>query len=611
MYSAADRSPQFIDSTATLRHYRYWHHPAPVAPAPQPPPPPPPLRPAARPRASGHTTQPPTDSPPQALRRRRPNSYLRPYWDPQAELPPPRPFLHAHTMRWFALVATVAFLLYMSGAAAQGYDGSDFAATCDMSTLFSRASSLSSVCCTIGGEQCDELQPCTTECLGVLLPLLDNCRDVMNRLFDANDGVEDGQDQTISEAYDQCAAIPPATLIEELKTLQDRGQCPPTVLDGVAATEVKAPGCVDRWAGDRCALSIASGIMTCEDDFCNTVYPPCDMAGHCDSSCNLCEDDGSGHRLLVALLQQLRRLQMAHLTCSPSNFEASAAAVDVACCDDDGQSCTDGLPTDCDAKCAVVFNSFYTRCQRFMGSQLGLSQMAGYDQLFSTCTRALPAEPLLRALVVCSANPPDPCFEVDCGEDGSCDGGSCQCEQGYSGETCDVFDPCAGVDCGGHGLCGVDCGGHGQCVGGICQCEDGWEGTECEQNARGRFQVMTGPCTTSADSTCVGRPTGYDSNEVCRIVVSRAGTLGTCPLWDVAHADTYSNAVHVDGNPGLSLPRGRHGDWLYTPGAAYGGPGGGGFGHCPDGVAFNVRDELYWTSSSSIEGSGWQICFAG
>eukprot|EP01050_Picozoa_sp_SAG11_P001768 SAG11_NODE_81_length_17673_cov_7.702572_16_plen_165_part_00 len=31
-----------------------------------------------------------------------------------------------------------------------------------------------------------------------------------------------------------------------------------------------------------------------------------------------------------------------------------------------------------------------------------------------------------------------------------CDGGTCQCEQGYSGENCDeVVDPCAGVDCGG------------------------------------------------------------------------------------------------------------------------------------------------------------------
>eukprot|EP01052_Picozoa_sp_SAG31_P032963 SAG31_NODE_3669_length_4005_cov_1.656938_3_plen_132_part_00 len=88
-----------------------------------------------------------------------------------------------------------------------------------------------------------------------------------------------------------------------------------------------------------------------------------------------------------------------------------------------------------------------------------MADMAGYDQLFSTCTRALPAEPLLQALVVCSANSPDLCFDVDCGQHGSCDGGMCQCEEGYSGESCQD-DSCVGVDC----------GEHGNCDGGICQC---------------------------------------------------------------------------------------------------------------------------------------------
>eukprot|EP01052_Picozoa_sp_SAG31_P050707 SAG31_NODE_11696_length_1005_cov_7.190949_1_plen_125_part_00 len=75
----------------------------------------------------------------------------------------------------------------------------------------------------------------------MLLPLLDDCQDVINSLFDNQDGVEDGEFQPLSDAYDQCAAVPPATLIDELKALQDRGQCPPTVLDSVVATEVKAP----------------------------------------------------------------------------------------------------------------------------------------------------------------------------------------------------------------------------------------------------------------------------------------------------------------------------------------------------------------------------------
>eukprot|EP01050_Picozoa_sp_SAG11_P007859 SAG11_NODE_667_length_7841_cov_19.517954_3_plen_521_part_00 len=368
----------------------------------------------------------------------------------------------------FVAVVSAAFLLCAGGGAAQQHDTS-FTSTCDLSTLVARVSSLTSECCSMGVDGCGEPSSCTTGCLSVLLPLFDDCHDVMNRLFDGEDGFEDGEDRDLSDAYDQCVAAAPADLIDELKTLQDRGQCPPTVLNSVAATEVKAPGCADLWDGDHCSLSISSGIMTCEHDFCNTVYPPCVMAGQCDRSCNLCEDDGSGHRRLLAVLEKLRRLQMSHMSCNPATFADEAATVDAACCDDD-HSCTNGIPGECDAKCAVVFNNFYSRCQRFLASQFSLAQMAGYDQLFSTCTRALPTEPLLRALVVCSANPPDPCFDVDCGEHGSCDGGTCQCEQGYSRETCDVFDPCASVDC----------GGHGSCVGGVCQCEDQYSGSVCE-----------------------------------------------------------------------------------------------------------------------------------
>eukprot|EP01050_Picozoa_sp_SAG11_P027697 SAG11_NODE_7118_length_1190_cov_1.327223_1_plen_113_part_10 len=108
----------------------------------------------------------------------------------------------------------------------QGFDSS-FAATCDMSNLFSRVASLTSECCTVGEDECNEAESCIVDCLSVLLPLLDDCRDVINRLFDGDDGFEDGENRDLSNAYDQCATTQPATLIDELKALQDRGQCPP------------------------------------------------------------------------------------------------------------------------------------------------------------------------------------------------------------------------------------------------------------------------------------------------------------------------------------------------------------------------------------------------
>eukprot|EP01050_Picozoa_sp_SAG11_P014115 SAG11_NODE_1706_length_4412_cov_3.163691_3_plen_352_part_00 len=59
-----------------------------------------------------------------------------------------------------------------------------------------------------------------------------------------------------------------------------------------------------------------------------------------------------------------------------------------------------------------------------------------YDRLYSTCTTALPPEPLLRAVVICSA---DPCDEIECSNHGSCGDGVCVCEEGFSGEHCETI----------------------------------------------------------------------------------------------------------------------------------------------------------------------------
>ena len=60
-----------------------------------------------------------------------------------------------------------------------------------------------------------------------------------------------------------------------------------------------------------------------------------------------------------------------------------------------------------------MFDGFYDTCQRFLTAQMSLDDMSSHDRLYATCTSSLPAEPLLRALALCSSNTADPCFGVD------------------------------------------------------------------------------------------------------------------------------------------------------------------------------------------------------
>jgi hypothetical protein len=378
--------------------------------------------------------------------------------------------------------------------------------SCNLDALSARVQELQTACSSL---------KCDIKCAGKLLPLLDDCRDVLMRLYDGADGDEDGQSAILNDAYADCCSMPASDLIGVLQALHEQGRCPNSALDGVAETQLELPKCADAagWEGGRCAMSIASTILTCGRDFCNTVPTrdaPCMMAGQCDQTCRFCsaegDSEGAGHRrlLLAALRESRRRLQMSHVTCDPATFAQQAHAVDDACCDADtgANKCDEGTPGSCDAKCAVVFNSFYDRCQRFLAAQMSMAQMAAYDLLYGTCTRALPSEPLLRAAIACAA---DPCKGLHCGEHGRCDVGSCRCELGYSGIVCEFFDPCVGVECG-HGSCNtgscdcdhgysgshcetadpcqvpepITCGSHGSCAAGKCVCEEKYTGTLCE-----------------------------------------------------------------------------------------------------------------------------------
>ena len=106
----------------------------------------------------------------------------------------------------------------------------------------------------------------------------------------------------------------------------------------------------------------------------------------CRATCGACVDDGGGKR----------RAQITS-SCPLSNFDAKATEVNQACCDD--ASCN-GVPTACDAKCAIVFDEFFEDCSTILGLQMS-DHMAGFTSLHTTCSQQLPVEPLLRAVVDC------------------------------------------------------------------------------------------------------------------------------------------------------------------------------------------------------------------
>jgi hypothetical protein len=218
-----------------------------------------------------------------------------------------------------ALSLAVFFMLCFADEAV-GQIGNPFeqSGQCDMSTLASDISKLDGVCCvnpqtSENKNQCD-LDPCDADCVAVLLPLLDNCGPMLNLLYDGTDGKFDGHAQVFSKVYSECLAIPGPTLLQELKVLQANGQCPNTVLDGVATMEVEGSECTDHWQNHLgCEAAITSGFLTCEVDFCDTpptTTAPCDLAGHCDLSCGLCTvEKGDGHRRR-RLIQKRRDLRM-------------------------------------------------------------------------------------------------------------------------------------------------------------------------------------------------------------------------------------------------------------------------------------------------------------
>jgi len=115
----------------------------------------------------------------------------------------------------------------------------------------------------------------------------------------------------------------------------------------------------------------------------------------------------------------------------------------------------------------------------------------------------------------------DACEDIDCGQNGICVDGTCECDEGYLGTNCERT-VCDDLNCGPNGTCNlstascdcdegysgtncennvcdnIDCGDNGTCdtTTGACLCNEGYEGNNCEDEIRAKhFGTYTGDLT--------------------------------------------------------------------------------------------------------------------
>ena len=105
---------------------------------------------------------------------------------------------------------------------------------------------------------------------------------IINMIFDSDDGIEDGIAGQFNSVYEACMQIDNTVALQTLAELQAAGRCSDDQLNGVGLTDVGAAPCAD--ARDGCSHLVASGFMTCAQDFA----PTGSMAGSCDRTCAFC-----------------------------------------------------------------------------------------------------------------------------------------------------------------------------------------------------------------------------------------------------------------------------------------------------------------------------------
>eukprot|EP01047_Picozoa_sp_COSAG01_P036522 COSAG01_NODE_2855_length_6961_cov_3.612260_3_plen_500_part_00 len=320
---------------------------------------------------------------------------------------------------------------------------------CPLATLDARLAAVNKVCCfarsSQPGSNCSNQSAlaCDVDCAMLLVPLLHDCRPILDLLYDPLDKVRDGHAAIFDMALSSCHTIPTQVVLDELVQLHKKKPkvCTEKVLNNVAKTKVLPPPCVD--VNPQCAAGIRVNFLTCGtaagmcDKTCKVCTPAAGIAGSkhhvcrdqnprcaaaikvgfiscatqkgiCDKTCKQCTAQGGHRRVQHRALAHRRAQGFQMLTpCKLASFATEMNNLNQVCCDEPG-ICKTGVPKTCDAKCAVTFVEFYNRCHRELGLRVAENQMLGFKQLYDTCSNRLPAAELLRAVATCRAPLPIP-----------------------------------------------------------------------------------------------------------------------------------------------------------------------------------------------------------
>jgi hypothetical protein len=271
---------------------------------------------------------------------------------------------------------------------------------------------------------CNSTSTCSIQCATEVVPLYSECRSLLDRLYDIDDGSEDGIAAAIAQAVALCLkTVSPTQAMRKLIQLHEASpeRCSLSMLNDLGRTSVRPPPCADK--NPKCQTALSVGVWTCKTAHgncdktckvcgaCEDKNKQCAQAlkfgvwtcktakGNCDKTCKTCGASGGGaHRRR----RRRRRVQSkGHASkCQLSTYNKEADEINRVCCDD--SSCKHGVPKACDLKCATHYIGFYERCSHLLRALNGEKTAIAMKHLYSTCAWEIPVDATVKAIAKCN-----------------------------------------------------------------------------------------------------------------------------------------------------------------------------------------------------------------